>query len=54
MKHLKPAVEKFSEKSGLTVHKVWPIEVPKGEFDIGVVASFGRLIPNPIISAFPM
>ena len=33
---------------------VWPPEVATGNFDLGIVVSFGHLISERLIAAFPM
>ena len=53
MKTLVPKVRSFSEEHDLKLHG-WPPDVGGNEFDLGVVASFGRLIPKSVIDAFPM
>jgi methionyl-tRNA formyltransferase len=32
----------------------WPFSVVPGDFDVGLVASFGHLIPKSIIESFPL
>ncbi|CAG0897390.1 unnamed protein product, partial [Darwinula stevensoni] len=49
-KHL--PVRDFAASEGLTVHP-WPPDVAKGRFDVGVVVSFGHLIPESLIDVFP-
>ncbi|CAL7940104.1 unnamed protein product [Xylocopa violacea] len=49
----KNAVTKYAEENKIIINK-WPIEVNKCEFDIGIVVSFGHLIPHKIIEAFPL
>ncbi|KAF3429378.1 hypothetical protein E2986_03187 [Frieseomelitta varia] len=46
-------VTKYAKQNKIIVNK-WPIEVNKSEFHIGVVVSFGHLIPSKIINAFPL
>ena len=53
MKTLVPKVRSFSEEHDLKLHG-WPPDVGGNKFDLGVVASFGRLIPKAVIDAFPM
>jgi len=53
MKHLVPAVTKYSEVNNLNFH-IWPPNIQQDEFDLGVVASFGHLIPSKVISKFPL
>ncbi|OWF49625.1 methionyl-tRNA formyltransferase, mitochondrial-like [Mizuhopecten yessoensis] len=45
-------VKRYSEEIGLTVHE-WPVKVDREKFDVGVLVSFGKLIPGRIINAFP-
>ena len=54
MKTLVPAVTHYAQKHNLNVH-VWPPDLDhiSSNFDLGVVASFGKLIPRPVIQAFP-
>ncbi|KAK3928573.1 Methionyl-tRNA formyltransferase, mitochondrial [Frankliniella fusca] len=51
--HLNP-VRLFGQQNSLVTHE-WPIDVhlTKG-FDIGVVASFGHMIPKEVIDSFPL
>ncbi|XP_076749431.1 methionyl-tRNA formyltransferase, mitochondrial-like [Xylocopa sonorina] len=49
----KNAVTKYAEEHKIVINK-WPTEVNKYEFDIGIVVSFGHLIPSKIIKAFPL
>lgn len=44
---------KYAKENGIIVHQ-WPLELQKMEFDIGVVVSFGHLIPSLIIDSFPL
>jgi methionyl-tRNA formyltransferase len=56
MRGLTPAVTRFAEERGLGLHS-WPLRpdtVAQGGFHLGVVASFGRLLPAALISAFPL
>ncbi|OQR80111.1 methionyl-tRNA formyltransferase [Tropilaelaps mercedesae] len=48
-KHCCPVYE-VAHNAGLTI-KLWPFTVPKGDFDLGVVVSFGHLIPAASICA---
>jgi methionyl-tRNA formyltransferase len=52
MKKLVQPVKKFAQESGLKVHS-FPPDIQNGEFDVGVVASFGHLIPSKLIDKFP-
>lgn len=43
-----------SENSTDMRHHVWPdIDIKPGDFDVGVIASFGHLIPKNLIEHFP-
>lgn len=43
-----------SENSGDMSLYVWPdVNINPGQFDVGVVASFGQLIPKRFIELFP-
>ena len=56
MKSLTPAVTKYASQHGLDLYH-WPPDpglIGKEGFDLGVVASFGRLLPASLISAFPL
>lgn len=44
---------KFAIENGITIHS-WPLEIKNMEFHIGVVVSFGHLIPSLIIDSFPL
>ena len=48
-------VRRFSGQSGLALHHhpVSSSALSEGRFDLGVVASFGHLIPKRVIQAFP-
>ncbi|KAG6801460.1 methionyl-tRNA formyltransferase, mitochondrial [Apis mellifera caucasica] len=46
-------VVKYAKKNKIIIHK-WPVEINKSEFHIGIVVSFGHLIPSTIINAFPL
>lgn len=48
-------VRKFCEAEKLPIHE-WPIEVSSitNQYDLGVVVSFGHLIPKDVIEAFPL
>lgn len=52
MKTLVPAVQQFSIDNNLDFH-LWPPDLTNSHYDLGVVASFGHLIPKRIIQAFP-
>lgn len=44
-------VKQFAVQSQLPVYE-WP-DVGSGEYDVGVVASFGRLLSEALILKFP-
>lgn len=48
----KTLVRKFAEKAGLKVHD-WPYVPSHGQYDVGVLASFGHLIPGKVLHKFP-
>lgn len=44
----------MAENSTDLVHHVWPdLDITPGKFDVGVIASFGKLIPKKLIDMFP-
>lgn len=45
-------VKRFAQQHHLPVHN-WPPNNVDGQFDVGVVVSFGCLIPEKIINKFP-
>ncbi|KAK2919637.1 hypothetical protein Q8A73_001841 [Channa argus] len=45
-------VRRFAQQHHLVVHQ-WPPDIADGQFDVGVVVSFGCLIPESLISKFP-
>ncbi|EEZ98405.2 methionyl-tRNA formyltransferase, mitochondrial isoform X2 [Tribolium castaneum] len=47
------AVKLYADKENLQLHK-WPPCIGFGEFDVGIVVSFGHLIPKAIIDQFPL
>lgn len=56
MKTLVPAVTKYAQENDLKLH-TWPPDIAlidEERFDLGVVASFGQLIPAKVISSFPL
>ena len=56
MKSLTPAVTEYARQHGLDLY-YWPPDpglIGRENFDLGVVASFGRLLPASLISAFPL
>ncbi|XP_066589673.1 methionyl-tRNA formyltransferase, mitochondrial isoform X2 [Prorops nasuta] len=46
------SVKKYAEKYNIKTH-TWPLKSQPSNFDLGVVVSFGRLIPTSIIQSFP-
>nr|CAB3264047.1 methionyl-tRNA formyltransferase, mitochondrial [Phallusia mammillata] len=46
------AVQKFAQKAKLPIHE-WKQIQNVEEFDVGVVVSFGKLIPRSLIKSFP-
>jgi methionyl-tRNA formyltransferase len=55
LRTLVPAVARYAAAERLRLH-TWPLApeaLPAGKFDVGVVASFGHLIPGRVIGAFP-
>jgi len=56
MRTLVPAVTKFALDNNLNIH-TWPPDIDlikQKQFHLGVVASFGKLIPASLISSFPL
>jgi hypothetical protein len=56
MKNLASEVKKFSDAHPCIQQIEWPPQpeqILQEAFDLGVVASFGRLIPSTVIRAFP-
>ena len=47
------AVRQYAEKNNLKIY-YWPHCPTPGKFDVGVVVSFGHLIPLDVIQAFPL
>lgn len=45
-------VQKFATINELVTHN-WPYVVPQNKFHVGVLVSFGHLIPENVISSFP-
>lgn len=45
-------VKSCAQELQLPVHE-WPHTGPVGQFDVGVVASFGRLLSEDLILQFP-
>lgn len=52
-KEKKNAVIQYAEEKGIVVNR-WPLERVLEDFHIGVVVSFGHLIPSNIINSFPL
>nr|CAD7454143.1 unnamed protein product [Timema tahoe] len=46
-------VWQFAVQQNLPLHS-WPIQVTPKDYDIGLVVSFGHLIPNHVITSFPL
>ncbi|CAK9832641.1 Methionyl-tRNA formyltransferase, mitochondrial [Anthophora retusa] len=46
-------IMKYAKQNNILIHE-WPIEINVSEFHIGVLVSFGYLIPSKIINAFPL
>ena len=46
-------VSKYCDRAGVPQHK-WPPPLLDQEFDVGVVASFGKLVTKKVISSFPL
>ncbi|XP_047219220.1 methionyl-tRNA formyltransferase, mitochondrial isoform X4 [Girardinichthys multiradiatus] len=46
-------VRRFAQQNQLTLHN-WPPHDLEGQFDVGVVVSFGRLIHGGLIDKFPL
>ena len=53
MQSLVQVVKAFSLENGIPIHP-WPPDTSPEDFDLGVVASFGHLIPERIINQFPL
>lgn len=56
MKSLTPAVTEYARDNGLPLH-LWPPDlqqIKEAGYHLGVVASFGRLLPASLISSFPL
>ena len=56
MRSLVTAVAKFGWANNLKMH-TWPPDIDlikQQQFDLGVVASFGKLVPRSIIESFPL
>jgi len=45
-------VGSYAHDAGLLVHE-WPFHACSGIYDVGVVVSFGQLIPKRVIDLFP-
>ena len=51
---LQTQVKKYADVCGLNQF-AWPLDTKlvKGRYDVGVLASFGHLIPKTLVEAFP-
>ena len=47
------AVIKYARKKGIVINE-WPLEINVSQFHIGIVVSFGHMIPLNVINAFPL
>lgn len=47
------AVIKYAREQKIVIHS-WPPRVEENQFELGVVVSFGHLIPSKVIKLFPM
>ncbi|KAK6184660.1 hypothetical protein SNE40_007091 [Patella caerulea] len=45
-------IRQYAVQFHLKIHD-WPVNIKKGKYDVGVLASFGRLIPASVINSFP-
>lgn len=52
-KRKKNVVVQYAEEKGIIVNE-WPLENNPQDFHIGIVVSFGHLIPLNIINSFPL
>ncbi|GAB6019266.1 hypothetical protein CHUAL_000866 [Chamberlinius hualienensis] len=52
LKNVPLEVRKFAKENNLSLYD-WPYCPKKNEFDLGIVVSFGYLIPKEIIQSFP-
>lgn len=46
-------VKTFAQQNSLPLH-MWPPDLSHGQFDVGVVVSFGCLLPEKLINKFPL
>lgn len=47
-------VQKYAEKENIQIHR-WPLkDFENQKYDIGLVVSFGHLIPEDVINKFPL
>lgn len=44
-------VQQFATEQCLPLHN-WPVNIPKNQYHIGLVVSFGHLIPEQVINKF--
>lgn len=49
----KNVVIQYAEEKGIVVNS-WPLKNEPYDFHIGIVVSFGHLIPENIINSFPL
>jgi methionyl-tRNA formyltransferase len=45
-------VREYAAKAGLVTYD-WPVPIHHNKYDVGVVVSFGHLLPSEIIHMFP-
>ena len=53
MKSLESHVHKYSRQNDLNIY-YYPPDIESGQFDIGVLASFGKMLPKDLIEKFPL
>lgn len=46
-------VQKFGKENNLVTHN-WPYWELVNKFDVGIVVSFGHLLPEKLINSFPL
>lgn len=46
-------VAKYAMQKDININK-WPLEIGISNFHIGIVVSFGHLIPSSVINSFPL
>ncbi|XP_012283015.1 methionyl-tRNA formyltransferase, mitochondrial isoform X2 [Orussus abietinus] len=47
------AVSRYTRQEGIVMHH-WPLDIDLADFHIGIVVSFGHLIPAHVIQSFPL